>query len=282
MEVIIRTFELTRYLLPIFLVFTVIAVWPASVLAAGGKPRQRVITIDTALGAERVLLLRPSHPKAILIMLPGGTGRIGLTPDGDIRHGANFLVRTRQAWLRRDFAVLIPDSPRDRNLRGHRHGPAFAAIMARLVSVARREAAVPVFFVGTSQGTIAAINGAAHVHSSAIGGIVLTESVSMPGHLSTVTVFDSDPAAVRVPVLIVANRRDHCPVAPPAMAPSIARAFSASPSVTLRFVDGGVLRSSRCGSLSPHGYDGMESRVEALIASWLDSELATTGKNTRP
>ena len=264
---------MTRHFLPSVMLLAALAVRSAVTFAATpGMPAQ-VITFESGLGAERVLLLRPSRPKATLIMLPGGTGRIGLDPGGNIRHGANFLVRTRESWIRRGFAVLIPDSPGGRNLRGHRHGHEYGAVLTFLVSLARHETGMPVFLVGTSQGTIAAINGAAHAHPGALAGIVLTESVSVAGHLSTATVFDADPAAVRVPVLIVANRRDHCPVAPSTMAPRIAGSLTAAPSVTLRFVDGGRSQTGRCGSLSPHGYDGIEPRVEALITAWLDAHL---------
>lgn len=38
-------------------------------------------------------------------MLPGGTGEVGIEPDGTLRHGANFVVRTRAAWVARGFAV---------------------------------------------------------------------------------------------------------------------------------------------------------------------------------
>lgn len=249
-------------------------VFPPPIAHAGAPTAGgHVVRLETGLGLERVLVLVPPHPLATLVMLPGGTGRIGLRGDGRIRRGANFLVRTRDAWRRRGFAVLIPDAPDDRNLRGHRHGPAFAAVVAGLVRLAHRTVSSPVFLVGTSQGTIATINGAAHAPAGAIGGIVLTESVSVPGRLSRETVFDADPGEVRVPVLIVANHDDECPVAPPAMAPRIARALSASPAVTLRFVAGGRLRTRRCGSLGPHGYAGIEPRVETVISGWIDGRI---------
>jgi pimeloyl-ACP methyl ester carboxylesterase len=131
---------------------------------------------------------------------------------------------------------------------------------------------VPIFLIGTSQGTIAAMNGAAHARPNLIAGLVLTESVSVPGRRSTETVFDVDPQGVRVPVLVVANRDDACDVAPPEMAPRIAAALTRSTSVRVLTVSGGMQRSDRtCGSLSPHGYYGIEQEVVGGIAEWLQT-----------
>jgi len=74
-----------------------------------------------------------------------------------------------------------------------------------------------------------------------------------------------------VPTLIVANRADRCDVAPPDDAPRIAAAIKNSPDVHVEFVDGGVARSPRaCGSLTPHGYYGIETGVIDTIAQWID------------
>ncbi|CAG4929689.1 unnamed protein product [Acidocella sp. C78] len=95
------------------------------------------------------------------------------------------------------------------------------------------------------------------------------ETASVPGRLSRMTVFDADPAAVRPPVLIVANRDDRCPVAPPGQPPAIARALDGASSVTVRMVAGGTAGDWPCGSLGPHGYLGIEGRVETVIAGWI-------------
>lgn len=220
-------------------------------------------------GHQRLFYAAPSHPRATLLMLPGGSGDVGLERDGDIDHGANFVVRTRADWIARGYAVLIPDTVDRDNLRGSRSSPGYARLVADLAGYARHQARTPVFLLGTSQGSIAAMNGAAHAPAGLIAGVVLTESVSVMGH-SGETVFDADPGRVRVPALIVANSDDRCDVAPPQMAPQIAAAMRASPDVRIVTVSGGVARSDKpCGSLSPHGYYGIELRVLGAIAGWL-------------
>jgi hypothetical protein len=222
---------------------------------------------------QRVLYTAPAHPQATLVMLPGGAGELGLHRDGDIKHDDNFVVRTRSLWVAQNYAVLIPDTIDRENLRGLRSSPDYAAIVAALVQLARTKAAVPIFLLGTSQGSIAAMNGAAHARANTIAGIILTESVSRLGH-SGETVFDADPQDVHVPALIVANDGDKCDVAPAQDAPRIAAAMSHSPDVRVVHVSGGVDKSTRaCGSLSPHGYYGIEPQVIGAISGWINDHI---------
>lgn len=107
-----------------------------------------------------------------------------------------------------------PDSTDHANLRGVHSSSIYGHIVDDLVKFAYLHGTTPVFLLGTSQGTIAAVNGTAHAAPGSIAGLVLTESVSVMGG-SDETVFDADPQHVSVPVLVVANRDDRCKVAPP-------------------------------------------------------------------
>jgi hypothetical protein len=235
---------------------------------------ERLIDLPLPSGDhQRVLFAAPAKPRAVVVMLPGGSGDIGLTRAGEIRHDDNFVVRTRQLWNARGYAVLIPDTIDRTNLRGLRSSPDYARAVAGMIDLAHDQVAVPVFLLGTSQGSIAAVNGAAHARSGALAGLVLTESVSVMGG-SGETVFDADPQDVRVRVLVLANRDDRCDVAPPTMAPKIAAAMTHSPDVKVEFVSGGISRSSRdCGSLTPHGYYGIEDQAVGVIDRWIEGGL---------
>lgn len=231
-----------------------------------------VVNLPLASGDhQRLLYLSPSQPRGTLIMLPGGAGELGIQRDGDLRHDKNFLVRSRPLWLARNYAVVIPDALNHDNLRGLRSSPDYAGVIEALVDFARSRAAKPVFLIGTSQGSIAAMNGAAHIAKGKLAGAVLTESVSRRGG-SHETVFDADPQKVAIPVLIVANDDDRCHVAPPADAPRIAASLTQAPEVTVLHVQGGATKTQKdCGSLTPHGYYGIESEVVGKIADWLDA-----------
>jgi len=220
---------------------------------------------------QKLLLVAPPDARAAIVMLPGGAGDVGLTGSADIRYSDNFVVRTRTMWARRGFTVLIPDTIGHANLRGIRSSPGYASVVNDLVKLAHRQVNGPVFLLGTSQGSIAAVNAAAHATAGTIAGVVLTESVSVMGG-SGETVFSASPELVRAPALIVANRDDQCNVAPPEAASQIARAMTMSRDVQVLMVTGGSNRSAKnCGSLTPHGYYGIEDQVIAKISRWMDA-----------
>jgi hypothetical protein len=113
------------------------------------------------------------------------------------------------------------------------------------------------------------MNAAAHAEPHEIAGVILTESVSILGG-SHETVFDAHPDKVRSPALVVANEDDRCNVAPPGKANEIAQSMRETHAVVL-IVRGGAQRSKNdCGSLTPHGYYGIEEPVVGSIAAWME------------
>lgn len=261
---------LIRYFLAVVILLAPLVAYGAE---ADSTPADdgEVVNLPLAGGDhQRLLYLAPEHARGTLIMLPGGAGDLGIERDGDLRHDKNFVVRTRDLWLARNYAVVIPYTHDHENLRGLRSSPDYAAVVAALVDFAHKRLSAPVFLLGTSQGSIAAMNGASHAQKGQLAGVVLTESVSRLGG-SHETVFDADPQNVLVPVLIVANADDRCDVAPPQDAPRIAAALTHAPEVKILHVKGGETRSRKdCGSLTPHGYFGIEADVVGKVADWLD------------
>lgn len=249
---------------------------PANATRDSGSPMAVQVdegpVFDLLLGGarQRVLLRVPPDARGTIVMLPGGAGQLGLERDGRFRHGANFVVRTRNLWLGHGYAVVIADAIDGTMLRGVRASSRYAAVVNALVAFAHAHVPGPVFLLGTSQGSIAAMNGAAHAPAGVLAGIVLTESVSVMGG-SRETVFSAAPRLVRVPVLIVANRDDRCIVAPPDAAPHIAAALSSSPDVQVLTISGGLKGAMlHCDSLTPHGYYGIETSVVDAISRWMD------------
>ncbi len=243
---------------------------------AAGPPApvagERVLDLPLRGGErQRILFSVPAHPRGTIVMLPGGTGNVGLERGGGIRHGDNFVVRTRALWNGHGYAVLIPDTTGGASLRGVRSSPAYARRVGDLTDFAHGQVPGPVFLLGTSQGSIAAMAGASHAMPGSIAGVVLTESVSVMGG-SGETVFDADPQRVRAPALVVANRDDRCDVAPPQAAQRIAAAMTGSRDVRVLMVSGGTTRSGNdCGSLTPHGYYGIEGQVVDAISRWMET-----------
>jgi hypothetical protein len=147
--------------------------------------------------------------------------------------------------------------------------PGYGRLVDGFVRFAHTQAPGPVFLLGTSQGSIAAMNGAAHAAPGSIAGVVLTESVSRMGR-SGETVFGADQD-VTAPALVVANRYDACDVPPPEDAPQRSlRQRPIRPDVRVLAVAGGITKSIKaCGSLTPLGYYGIEMPVIEQISQWM-------------
>jgi hypothetical protein len=221
-------------------------------------------------GSQRVLYLpSTTRMRGVMVMFPGGTGEIGINKDREVKHGDNFVVRTHDSWQARGYGVVLVDALDHQSMRGARSSQAYADVTHKILAFARERANVPVWVLGTSQGSIAAMNAAAHADPHEIAGVVLTEPVSIPGG-SHETVFDAHPDKVRAPALVVANEDDQCKAAPPGKANEIAQSMRETYAVVL-IVQGGVQRSkNECGSLTPHGYYGIEDPVIGSIAAWME------------
>ena len=220
--------------------------------------------------SERVVFTTPANPAAILVMFAGGDGTVEIADSGTIyRSSGNFLMRTRPLWLAQGFAVEILGAPNNASLNGQRKTEAYADAVGRAVDFARTRARGPVWLVGTSAGTTGAANGAARL-TGRVAGLVLTSSVTRQNSGSE-TVFDANLAAITVPVLIVANRRDSCAATPPDDAARIAAALTRSPRKEVVYVESDQIepRSPPCEAMSPHGYLGIEAAVVERMADWI-------------
>jgi pimeloyl-ACP methyl ester carboxylesterase len=219
-------------------------------------------------GSERVAFTSPANPAAILVMFAGGDGTVEIADSGTIgRYVGNFLLRTRPLWLEQGFAVEILGAPNNASLNGQRHTEAYADAVERAVDFARSQANAPVWLVGTSAGTTGAANGAEHLGGK-VAGLVLTSSVTRP-YPGGVTVLDINLGEITVPVLIVANQNDACPVTPPGDAPHIAAALARSPRKEVIYVQSDQTVSSACEAFAPHGFLGIETAVIQRIADWI-------------
>jgi pimeloyl-ACP methyl ester carboxylesterase len=119
---------------------------------------------------ESFLLIRPAtSPVASVVLFPGGEGvahvdRLRTEGDGQ----SNFLVRNRRRFAEAGFLVAVVDVPSDHaagygRFRGSKeHARDVAAVLAE----SRREAPVPVWAIGTSMGTVSAVNAAVRLRDA--------------------------------------------------------------------------------------------------------------------
>ena len=108
-----------------------------------------------------------------------------------------------------DLLVALVDPPSDRpNLNGFRTSQAHALDIKGVIAYLREQAHVPVWLVGTSYGTVSAIMVADWLaDEGGPDGVVLTSSLFRRGRIGD-SVFDADPAHIRIPLLVVHHRND--------------------------------------------------------------------------
>jgi pimeloyl-ACP methyl ester carboxylesterase len=162
------------------------------------------------------------------------------------------------------FAVAILSSPNGMSLLGYRHTPAYAAVIGQAVDFVRTRANLPVWLVGTSQGATAAVGGAARLGGK-VAGIVVMSSVTGRNSAGE-SLFDSEPAQITVPVLIVSNTGDTCPASPPTDAPKIAESLTHSPRKNILYLESAAITGPPCAAESPHSYFGIEQAAVERVA----------------
>lgn len=243
----------------------------AALLLTAGPSHAVADVSDLALEdgrMQRVLHASPAHPHATLLMLPGGTGMVEFGPDGSFRRmGDGFLLRTLPLWQARGFATAVLSPPNGMSLLGYRHTKEYAAVIGQAAGFLRSRENVPIWLVGISQGTTAAIGAAARLPDG-IAGVVIMSPVTGRSSAGE-TLFDSEPDRVAVPVLIVVNGGDTCPASPPAAAKAIGDALASAPHKEVLALESAALRGHPCGGEAPHGFWGIEPETVERVAEWI-------------
>ena len=155
------------------------------------------------------------------------------------------------------------------SLLGYRHTPAYAAAIGQAIDFLHNRAELPVFLVGTSQGTTAAVGAAARLGEK-VAGVVLMSSVTGRSSAGE-TLFDSEPGEVRAPVLVVGNNGDTCPASPPNDAAKIVEALTRAPRKDILRLESATANGPPCEAESPHSYFGVEQDTVARVSAWIRS-----------
>ena len=214
------------------------SVLAASVNVAG-------VSVD---GVNAALLTPAGKPSGAVVLLAGGDGQIGVGSDGSIAQQGNQLVRTRQAYAARGFAVLVPE--------GNVNVAAAVKFMAKFG---------PVTLVGTSRGTQRAARGI--VAGARPARLVLTSGFlsNASGDGDNVMAILGSPAALP-PTLVVHHRKDGCRITrPEGVAPFLAWAKGKA---RVAWLDGGRDVGNPCQARGHHGFAGIDGAVVSAVAGF--------------
>lgn len=232
----------------IFRRYAPLALWGVALVYASATTVRADETVS--IGGSQAVLLRPSAPKASVILMPGGDGHIAAGPGGQIGDlKNNQLVRTRAAYKAHGLAVLVVDA--DVNL---------AAAVDYMAKIKR-----PVTVIGTSRGTQRAAEGIAR--GARPDALVLTSGflTAESGAGKNVANILGSPANLP-PTLVIHHRKDGCRFTLPAgVEPFVKWSGGKARAV---WVDGGVNVGDPCHAKAYHGFNGIDDRVVGLAAGF--------------
>jgi pimeloyl-ACP methyl ester carboxylesterase len=239
---------------------------------------EQIFDIPTRNGVtNRIMVLSPPHPQATLILMAGGHGGLQLQPNGSFKWGSgNFLVRSRQLFAQEGVAVIVVDAPSDRQvapfLMGFRQSVEHAEDLRAVISWARDHWQVPVWVVGTSNGTLSAVWVATQLQGQdAPNGIVLTSSVLRLPSRRGPSVPEMALGSIHIPVLVVHHERDACEWCPFSQIQSLMDKLKAVTQAELITFTTGLAWGGPCESFHYHGFNAIEPEVTHRIVQWIAS-----------
>jgi hypothetical protein len=248
----------------------------ALALAAPARAADERIELPTRPGVtERVLLTPPEGPPvASLILFTGGDGMLfGRDSAGQLKlKGLNFLIRSRQKFAAAGFLVASVDVPSDHptGYETFRGSADHARDVAILIAWLRQKAPVPVWLVGTSNGTISAANAAARLKTGGPDGLVMTSSIVAQTRLNASVQSVVAVEEITQPTLFVHNKDDACVSTPFSYIAALMDRFTHARKKELIAVSGGSPpEGNPCEPLSRHGYIGLDDEVVGDIARWI-------------
>lgn len=274
--------QIARLLVGFLLLFTMEA--PAS--AQGPE----AVTINSNLTVRH----RPFSPvlfviaRGSVILLAGGNGVLDLIQTGgqagDIRDlQGNFLIRSARRFINARYNVAMLDAapafPNPDGLNNQRLTQAHADHIGAVIGVVRaRWPNKPVWLVGTSNGTLSAVNAAARLTGANLPtGIVLTSSITAsstpPDETGTVLAANPGLANISVSTLVAWHALDECALSSSGSAQSVFNGLTGLPAAKkASFVATGGLPNiavPRCSAFNRHGFSGVEQSVLTAIVGFM-------------
>lgn len=235
----------------------------------------RVIDIPTRSNvSERLLVLSPDVPKAVVVLFAGGHGGLQLTSDGKFGWGeGNFLMRTRELFVKEGLMVVIVDAPSDRQsepyLNSFRQTKEHLQDINAIVTWVQTQTTAPLWLVGTSRGTQSVAYTATELTElQAIHGFVLTSTILSDPKSKAVPKMDLEK--ITKPILVVHHQNDGCSHCSFDLIPSLMSKLNA-PSKELMVIEGGQTKGDPCNAFGYHGFNGVEQEVVSKIAQWIVS-----------
>jgi len=245
------------------------------------------VTVDIRDGQTQAYSFGEAEgtPVATLVLLAGGGGVLDLDENGCARKlTGNTLTRNVAAFRKAGFTTALVDAPTDHQsgdgLGGFRVRTEHADDLGAVIADVRGRSPLPIYIVGSSRGTISAVNAVAFLSGLfAPDGVILFSPVTagfVGGRKPWVaqTVFDVRLGNITKPILVVAHESDTCIRTPPDKARDILPRTDGDREQMVMVTGGpatdtGATGVKACQGNLPHGFGGQDELVLKLISDFV-------------
>lgn len=222
---------------------------------------------------------KPEQAQAVVVLFQGGGGSIGVSGSKDkawIQRDKAFLSGGSTRFSKNGLAVAVVDAPSDRSdlNGGFRNSVEHNFDIKKLVEFLKADNSnLPIWLIGTSNGSLTAAGAAVALNETPVAGIVLTSTVTSEhawslGQKLVHPVYRADLKKVTQPVLIVHHKNDRCAHSPYQPIEALKKAFPNSKKVELISIEGGSDNSNPCNG-GYHQFLDQEQEVTDMIVKWI-------------
>ena len=221
---------------------------------------------DVAHGDDeptRTLLIGAQHPKALVLLYPGGGGQLHLKDDGQTKNHHTF-VRSAGLWAQYQIDAVLVDTPYDLGdlKRGNfRERQDHLQRVAEVVRFYKEKTKLPIWIFGHSMGTSTATN---FVNESP-GLAKLLNGMVIAGTVRTATLGDD----VTLPVMAIHHRDDACAGTPISASRNIIEGRREGLVSQFELIEGGITEGNVCDSFAYHGFNQIEDEFIKRAAQFI-------------
>lgn len=268
-----------KFILSLFVLFQFTSAAADSIIALN---RDRLPLFGSDPVTQPILQVVAPEPKGVFVMLPGGSGGIGID-DGEISiNTKTFLIRSRDLFAAEGFHALLMDVPSDLQLSGtgltlYRLSAEHTSDIQAVINYARDTfPGLPVWLIGVSRGTASAANATAMLSNtlSAPDGLVLAASLTRPGVAQSESLRFVPLELITVPVALVHHEKDACLATPVEKVNLLKKRLKTNAKKVKKMIFNGGSNPIQgdCAPLSHHTFFGIERKVINKLTEWVSEQ----------
>ncbi len=253
-----------------------------------------IVTFEKDFREYRMLLIEPNKkPIASLVMFRSMGGAVGIGGTNQhpkiTRYCQNFPVRTMYNFARKGFRVLLVARPRGIKKKikwpsYHRMSSEHIEEIKAIVSFVKNKSSQPVWLLGSSRGTLSAVQGSIHIKE--INGLALV-SPRVGAYEDEIIRFekpnallDMDLKKIKIPVILLSHKYDPSGISSCRGSLEIKKRLINSPFVKVECLSGGrpyseamVKSWKKRGrhTQPPHRFWGIEGKVVNVVSEFMMS-----------